>query len=103
MWVLRSDGDTAVETMRLMPGTARTLGRNRTADFIVDAALLSRVHCRFEVSDDDRLSVVDLDSTNGTFVNGRRVRHAVLVAGDRLRLGRLELVVEHAEGAPSGP
>ena len=97
MWVLRSDGDAAVETLRLMPGTARTLGRNRTADFIVDAALLSRVHCRFEVSDDDRLSVVDLDSTNGTFVNGRRVRHAMLVAGDHLTLGRLELLVQRGD------
>lgn len=101
MWMLKPDGDPAGETMRLMPGTARTLGRNRTADFIVDAALLSRVHCRFEVSDDDRLSVVDLDSTNGTFVNGRRVRHAMLVAGDHLTLGRLELLVQHGDAAGS--
>jgi pSer/pThr/pTyr-binding forkhead associated (FHA) protein len=102
MWLLRTtagetpDG-TPGETLRLMPGTARTLGRTRTADFIVDAPLLSRVHCRFEVSDDDRLMVIDLDSTNGTFVNDRRVERAVLAAGDRLRLGRLELLVEHAE------
>jgi len=104
MWLLKSAGDDAPgETLRLLPGTARTLGRNRTADFIIDALLLSRVHCRFEVSDDDRLTVIDLDSTNGTFVNERRVQRAVLAAGDRLRLGRLELVVEHPEGAETVP
>lgn len=102
MWVLTSSGgEAAVETLRLMPGTARTVGRNRTADFIIDTPLLSRVHCRLEVSDDDRLTVIDLDSTNGTFVNDRRVQRAVLAEGDRLRLGRLEFSLSHGEG--SGP
>jgi pSer/pThr/pTyr-binding forkhead associated (FHA) protein len=63
------------------------------ANFIVDAALVSRVHCRFTALPDGSLEVEDLDSTNGTLVNGQRVTRASLSPGDRLQLGRLELVV----------
>jgi pSer/pThr/pTyr-binding forkhead associated (FHA) protein len=36
--------------------------------------------------------LVDLDSTNGTELNGKRVQRAKLADGDRIRLGELELV-----------
>jgi pSer/pThr/pTyr-binding forkhead associated (FHA) protein len=36
---------------------------------------------------------VDMESTNGTFVNGARVTRASLKEGDRLGVGRVELVV----------
>jgi pSer/pThr/pTyr-binding forkhead associated (FHA) protein len=38
------------------------------------------------------LEVRDLDSTNGTFVNGKRVQTAQLESGDRLQIGRVELI-----------
>ena len=72
-----------------------TVGRATRADFIVDAPLVSRLHCRLE-SSDDRLEVIDLSSTNGTYVNGKRIRRAQLESGDRLRVGRVELHVERA-------
>jgi pSer/pThr/pTyr-binding forkhead associated (FHA) protein len=77
----------------MLPGHPKTLGRATRADFIVDAPLVSRFHCRLSVTEDGQLEVEDLGSTNGTFVNDRRVGRAVLVAGDRLRLGRAELTV----------
>jgi pSer/pThr/pTyr-binding forkhead associated (FHA) protein len=40
------------------------------------------------------LEVLDLRSTNGTFVNGRRVHRSPLAHGDRLGVGRVELAVE---------
>ena len=40
------------------------------------------------------VEVRDLDSTNGTFVNGTRTTRAVLKDGDRLGVGRVELVVD---------
>jgi pSer/pThr/pTyr-binding forkhead associated (FHA) protein len=64
------------------------------------------VHCRLTVSADGDLEVRDLDSTNGTFVNGERVQQAQLSDGDRIQVGRLELLVtrEAAEsGAHAGP
>ena len=74
-------------------GAIKTVGRATRADFILDAALVSRLHCRLTASDDG-LEVVDLRSTNGTFVNDKRVEKALLAAGDRLRVGRVELVIQ---------
>jgi pSer/pThr/pTyr-binding forkhead associated (FHA) protein len=79
----------------LTPGSIRTVGRAPRADFIVDAALVSRLHCRITAGDDN-LEIVDLQSTNGTFVNDKRVDKATVAAGDRLRVGRIELVVSKA-------
>jgi ABC transport system ATP-binding/permease protein len=76
-----------------MPGSIRTLGRATGADFIVDAALVSRVHCRLTVSPAGDLEVRDLESTNGTCVNGERIEAVMLSPGDRLQVGRVELVV----------
>ena len=93
MWILQADGQQkSAMTFRIRPGGVKTVGRTARADFIIDAALVSRLHCRLE-ADDERLNVVDLDSTNGTWVNGRRVERARLADGDRLRVGRIELTV----------
>lgn len=80
------------KTFRLLPGSIRTVGRATGADFIVDAPLVSRVHCRLTVAPDGTLEVRDLESTNGTFVNGKRIERARLESGDRLGVGRIELV-----------
>ena len=93
MWILRTITDTSAEqTFRILPGGVRTIGRATGADFIVDAALVSRVHCRLTALPGGQLEVRDLESTNGTYVNGQRVDVARLVSGDRLQVGRVELV-----------
>ena len=93
MWILRTVNDGEPEkTFRILPGGVRTLGRATGADFSVDGALVSRVHCRLVARPDGELEVSDLESTNGTFVNGKRVQTAVLQSGDRLQIGRVELV-----------
>jgi len=98
MWILQGrEPDAEPLTFRLAPGAVKTVGRAPRADFIVDVALVSRLHCRLS-ADADRLEVVDLSSTNGTYVNDKRVERAVLESGDRLRVGRIELTIEkHAE------
>jgi len=93
MWILR----TAVEgepeqTFRILAGSVRTIGRSTGADFIVDAPLVSRIHCRVTALANGELEVLDLDSTNGTFLNGERVVSKRLASGDRLGVGRMELV-----------
>jgi ABC transport system ATP-binding/permease protein len=98
MWTLKTATEGVPDqTFRLMPGSVRTLGRATGADFILDAALLSRVHCRFTVTADGGLEIRDLDSTNGTFVNGAKIDVARLASGDRLVVGRVELVVTRGE------
>ena len=93
MWILRTTTEGEPEqTFRILPGVARTIGRATGADFILDAALVSRVHCQLLALRDGELEVRDLESTNGTFVNGERVERARLASGDRLQVGRVELV-----------
>jgi pSer/pThr/pTyr-binding forkhead associated (FHA) protein len=96
MWVLKTVGDAEIPlTFRILPGNIKTIGRAPRADFIVDATMVSRVHCRLSAGAAE-LEVVDLESTNGTFVNGHRVERAVLRDGDRLGVGRLELLVSRS-------
>ena len=92
MWVLESTNDDTSYTLLVPAGSARTVGRSPRADFVVNAALVSRVHCRLSTSASG-LHVEDLRSTNGTFVNGQRVLRSVLQVGDCLQLGRLEFTV----------
>jgi pSer/pThr/pTyr-binding forkhead associated (FHA) protein len=80
-------------TFRILPGNIKTVGRATRADFIVEAPLVSRVHCRLTAGAAE-LEVLDLDSTNGTFVNGERIDRALLKSGDRLGVGRVELTIE---------
>jgi len=95
MWILQSaaDADDESITFRLPPGAVKTVGRAPRADFVVDAALVSRLHCRLTAADDS-VDVTDLDSTNGTYINDERVKSGCIKSGDRLRIGRVEFTVD---------
>jgi pSer/pThr/pTyr-binding forkhead associated (FHA) protein len=96
MWMLKTADDAeAPFSFRILPGNIKTIGRAPRADFIVDAALVSRVHCRLTAGATE-LEVIDLESTNGTYVNGERTERATLKSGDRLGVGRVELVIERS-------
>jgi pSer/pThr/pTyr-binding forkhead associated (FHA) protein len=99
MWVLKtSPGAESPFTFRILPGNIKTVGRAARADFVVDAGMVSRIHCRLTAGAAE-LEVLDLESTNGTFVNGARVARAALRDGDRLGIGRVELVVSRGKGS----
>ena len=93
MWVLKTAADAEIPfTFRILPGNIKTIGRAGRADFVVDAGMVSRFHCRLTAGIAE-LEVLDLDSTNGTFVNGMRIARASLKDGDRLGIGRVELTI----------
>lgn len=93
-WILQSQrDDDASVVFRLMPGSVKTVGRTANADFILDAALVSRLHCRLTADKSDQLVVEDLASTNGVLVNGERVERQLLKPGDRLTIGRVHFDV----------
>jgi hypothetical protein len=86
--LIRSGGEQTGE-IRLKPGTNR-IGRSATCDFqIVDASISSN-HCEVMLTEDS-VRVRDLSSTNGTFIEGKKVDEAVLQPGQTLRLGSIEL------------
>ena len=94
MWILQSAAEPEGETFtfRMAPGAIKTVGRAPRADFVVDAALVSRLHCRLTAGE-STVEVVDLDSTNGTYVNDERIKTGAVGAGDRLRVGRVEFAI----------
>ena len=93
MWILETKTAATEQVTFLIPaGSIKTIGRSPGAEFIVDAALVSRLHCQITAGMIS-LQVKDLGSTNGTFVNGKRVQIAELYEGDTLSVGRLELTV----------
>ncbi|CAM3788881.1 DUF3662 domain-containing protein [Nocardiopsis gilva] len=63
------------------------LGRGTDCDLRLVDNGVSRHHAEIRVEDDDAV-LVDLGSTNGTFVNGQQVKRARLVDGTRISLGR---------------
>ena len=95
MWILQTSQPTEAGslTFRILPGSVKTVGRATRADFIVDAAMVSRFHCRLTAAKNGTLELEDLQSTNGTYVNDRRVTRLVLAEGDRVRVGRVQLEV----------
>lgn len=66
------------------------IGRLNT-DLVVRDTDVSRRHCIVEVFDASQVYLRDLNSTNGTFVNGRRISSVRLRNGDQIRLGRCVL------------
>jgi len=66
-------------------GTSR-IGRSDQSEIVISDPSVSRAHAIVEI-DGDEAVVRDLGSTNGTFVNGRRVRAQALHDGDELRFG----------------
>ncbi len=71
------------------------LGRDPTADFVIESPGVSRRHARF-FTRDQAYFVEDLKSSNGTFVNGERISAAVqLRNGDEIRLGQAVALTFH--------
>lgn len=72
-------------------GSLTTLGRDESADIVIDDPGVSRRHSEIRVTTDGPhlvTSIRDLNSTNGTFVNGERISSQRLQDGDRLTIGR---------------
>lgn len=76
---------------------ATLIGRDETCHVVLNGALVSRRHARV-VLDSEGLSVEDLRSTNGTFLNGGKVHGLVpLHPGDRLFIGSFEIDIVRSE------
>lgn len=73
-----------------------TVGRVEDNAFQVAEPSVSSHHCEILLRG-DQVIVKDLDSTNGTFVNGQKVTESPLQSGQILRLGQLEMRLETGE------
>ena len=84
--------EACAQSIELKVGVNR-FGRNATNDFPIDDPTVSSSHCEILLADDS-VSIRDLGSTNGTFINGSAIQEARLETGQTIRLGAVELVVE---------
>jgi pSer/pThr/pTyr-binding forkhead associated (FHA) protein len=91
--VLEKSG-AAVRTLHLK-GEETVIGRRRDCDLRIQSSQISRRHCLLRFRD-GYLTVEDLDSVNGTFLNGERVEGKQVVRpGDHLEVGPARFVVEY--------
>jgi pSer/pThr/pTyr-binding forkhead associated (FHA) protein/S1-C subfamily serine protease len=72
-------------------GRALLVGRGQKCQVIIDDDTVSSTHARLQVNAKaERVAITDLDSSNGTFVNGSRVTSALAQVGDIVRFGTAE-------------
>lgn len=77
----------------LLTGAVTVIGRGGDSDIILEDAGVSRHHLELSV-DGDLMSATDLGSTNGTWVDGRRIKTPVEVGdGSQVRIGRTTMTI----------
>lgn len=95
-WALTIEGGPQTGlTYVLGPGNTRA-GRSADCEIFLADVTVSREHARFSV-DSNGLSMTDLGSTNGTYVNGERHEAGKLTEGDELMIGKFHLRVSRGD------
>lgn len=82
-----------------------TLGRAADNMFVIDQPAVSGHHAVITMLGPEQFSIEDLDSTNGTFVNGNKIKSANISLHDKVKLGNVEISLAKVFGiekAPSG-
>lgn len=79
-----------------------TIGRLADNSLQIDDGSVSSRHAEINF-EDDLFHLHDLNSTNGTFINGEQVTDAVLRHGDEIRFGMIEAVFNDEEKVPDQP
>ena len=77
-----------------------SIGREPRNDIVIDNTFISGFHAEFVRQADGGYEVVDLKSSNGTFVNGKRVQRARVKGGDKISFGQLE--ARYRDRTPKG-
>src|SRR5689334_25308915 len=70
------------------------IGRLSSAHLCLDDEKVSRIHSVIEVGADGALSIIDMGSVEGTWVNGKRVNKGALAFGDEIKVGNTTIKVE---------
>jgi len=84
-----------------MPSSVTVLGRRKDCDLRIPLAAVSRRHCRL-FTHERTLKVRDLNSRNGTIVNGQTVEETDIKPGDKLTVGPLTFILQ-VDGKPDKP
>lgn len=88
--LLKKDGSFKTVSM---PSSVTVLGRRKDCDLRIPLDSISRRHCRL-TNQKDILKIRDLNSRNGTFLNGQMVEETNVSPGDKLSLGPITFVFQ---------
>jgi signal transduction histidine kinase/pSer/pThr/pTyr-binding forkhead associated (FHA) protein len=96
--LIRNAGSTAEEVFPLKEGST-SIGRARENDIVILDSSLSRQHARLDQSE-EQFTLVDLESRNGTYVNGVKVETCALKHGDMIQCGDVVLAFYTSRRTP---
>lgn len=82
----------SVGSSYLLKSQVTRAGRHPESDIFLDDITVSRRHAEFTRGPDGRMTVRDVGSLNGTYVNRERIDEHVLAAGDEVQIGKFKLV-----------
>ena len=89
--------DTNLSDYRLEKGNSLIIGRRETCNIVIDNLAVSSTHAKVDMLDDGCL-LTDLQSKNGTFVNGKMITSQWLKPGDVVMIGKHTLAYKLAQG-----
>jgi pSer/pThr/pTyr-binding forkhead associated (FHA) protein len=98
---LNVSGSGTDRKVEIDPSVPVVIGRDQTATIQVDDRRASRLHARVVVEGSDFV-LQDLESTNGTLVNEKRVTRHVLTNGDVVRIGAVRLEFQGGPATSKG-
>lgn len=73
------------------------IGRDPEGDIFLNDITVSRRHARIDITP-FKIKLKDLNSLNGTYVNGVRIEEAELKSGDEIQIGKFKLLYVHKRG-----
>jgi pSer/pThr/pTyr-binding forkhead associated (FHA) protein len=102
LWTLRFiSGKYQGGEFPLRPHREIVIGRSSDLDMVLVEDMVSRKHAKI-VTDEHTVSIQDLGSTNGTFVNGEKIRKVELKDGDRILIGTSIIKLVALDGQTNG-
>lgn len=90
--LLRLQTNTIVNEIPLDSNTSVVLGRSSRSDHKIPDELMSGTHCKITLRP-PQLEVTDLESKNGTYLNGLRVEQADIFLGDEIKIGSTKITI----------
>src|SRR5204863_748702 len=102
LWALRFiSGKYQGGEFPLRPHREIIIGRSSELDMVLVEDMVSRKHAKI-TTDEKSVTIQDLGSTNGTFVNGEKVRKVELKDGDRILIGTSIIKIVFVDGDVTG-
>ena len=90
--VLKIQINTLISEVTIEPNSTITIGRTDKSNVKIPDPLLSGIHCKFQYHP-PKLEIKDMESKNGTYLNGLRVERSDVFIGDEIKMGDTKVMI----------